>query len=165
MDVLKFHLGRAQRRMKQQHDKHRSDRRFAIGDWVYLKLQPYRQNTLCDRQFHKLSPRYFGPFKVVDKFGEVAYKISLPTNARIHSDFHVSQLKKKMGPLSQLHGTLPTMGNSTFIEPIQILERRLVKRGNQPATQVLVHWSNSFPEDATWEFLHDVQERFPQFKP
>ncbi|XP_042031361.1 uncharacterized protein LOC121778123 [Salvia splendens] len=115
MDVLKFHLGHAQRSMKQQHDKHRSDRRFAIGDWVYLKLQPYRQNTLRDRQFHKLSLRFFGPFKIVDEFGEVAYKLALPADAKLHPVFHVSQLKKKVGPLSLLHGTLPVIGNSTFL--------------------------------------------------
>ena len=165
MENLKHHLSRAQKRMKQQHDKHRSDRKFAIGDWVYLKLQPYRQNTLRDRQFQKLSPRFFGPFKVIDMIGEVAYKLQPSSSCEIHLVFHVSQLKKKMGPLAQLHGTLPTVGNATFLEPVRILERRLVKRGNRPATQVLVHWANSFPDDATWEFLHDLQERFPHFKP
>ena len=165
MDVLKHHLGRAQKRMKQQHDRHRSDRQFALGDWVYLKLQPYRQNTLRDRQFQKLSPRYFGTFKVIDKFGTVAYKLQLPSGCKIHPVFHVSQLKKKMGPLDQLHGTLPFVGNSTFLEPVKVMDRRLVKRGNQPATQVLVHWANSFPEDATWEYLHDFLDRFPAFKP
>lgn len=40
--LLKFHLMRAQHRMKQQADLHRSERSFEIGDWVYVKLQPYR---------------------------------------------------------------------------------------------------------------------------
>lgn len=51
IEVLKHHLNRAQHRMKTQHDRHRSERKFNIGDWVYLKLQPYLQNTLRDRQF------------------------------------------------------------------------------------------------------------------
>ena len=136
-----------------------------LGDWVYLKLQPYKQNTLRDCQFQKPSPRYFGPLKVLDKFGEVAYKLQLLPNSKFQPVFHVSQLKKRMGPLTQLHGSLPAVGNSTFLEPVQILERRLVKQGNKPATQVLVHWANSFPEDATWEFLHDLQEKYPTFKP
>lgn len=123
--VLKHHLGRAQLRMKSQHDKHQSEWKFALGDWVYLKLQPYRQNTLRDKQFQKLSPRYFGPFKVVDKFGEVAYKLQLPPDSKIHPVFHVSQLKKKMGPLAQIYGSLPALGNSTFLEPVQYLERFL----------------------------------------
>lgn len=44
--LLKFHLRRAQDRMKQQSDNHRSDREFEEGSWVYLKLQPYRQHTV-----------------------------------------------------------------------------------------------------------------------
>ncbi|XP_042019084.1 uncharacterized protein LOC121766922 [Salvia splendens] len=141
IEVLKHHLLRAQQRMKQQHDKHRSERKFAIRGLGLFEIT------------------------VVDKFGEVAYKIQLPPDCKIHHVFHVSQLKRKMGHLTQLQGSLPTMGNSTFLEPVQILESRLVKRGNCPATQVLVHWANSFPEDATWKYLHDLEKRFPHFKP
>lgn len=50
LNLLKYHLARAQERMKVQADKHRSDRQFAIGDLVYLKLQLFRQNTLAYRQ-------------------------------------------------------------------------------------------------------------------
>lgn len=81
---------------------------------------------------------------MLDKFGNVAYKLQLPADCKIHPVFHVSQLKRKMGPLAQLHGSLPTMGNSTFLDSVQYLERRLVKRGNRPATQVLIHWPTLF---------------------
>ena len=60
---------------------------------------------------------------------------------------------------------LPVYDDTPSLEPVAILARRMVKRGNQPATQVLVHWTNSFPEDATWEFLYDLQQRFPDFQP
>lgn len=45
---LKFHLARAQNRMEVQADKHRTDRSYSIGDWVFVKLQPYRQLSLKD---------------------------------------------------------------------------------------------------------------------
>ncbi|GJV72837.1 retrotransposon protein, putative, unclassified [Tanacetum coccineum] len=48
--ALTFHLKRAQERMKTQADKHRSKREFAIGDWVYLKMQPHRQLKRCKGQ-------------------------------------------------------------------------------------------------------------------
>ncbi|RCU34989.1 hypothetical protein DVA76_18475, partial [Acinetobacter baumannii] len=50
-------------------------------------------------------------------------------------------------------------------EPVAILDRRMVKWGNRAATQVLVHWSNSSVEDATWEFLYDLKQQFPNFNP
>ena len=165
MQLLKYHLKRAQERMKTQADKHRTDRQFHIGDWVYLKLQPYRQTSVANRQYQKLSPRYFGPFKVVDRIGAVAYKLELPSDSQLHPLFHVSQLKRKLGAQARMGTQLPIPSDSPTLEPVAILDKRMVRRGNRPATQVLVHWSNSFPEDATWEYLFDIQQRFPQFQP
>lgn len=108
--VLKFHLTRAQDRMKQMANKHRSEREFQVGDLVYLKFQPYRQHSLRKFKNQKLSPRYFKPFPVEARVGQVSYKLSLPPNARIHSTFHVSQLKKHIGSAVSA-STLPPMGS------------------------------------------------------
>lgn len=93
ISMLKFHLNRAQHRIKQLADKHRSDRQFVIGDLIYLKLQPYRQQSLKSSLAHKLAPKFYGPFTVIDKIGAVSYKLALPTHSKIHNVFHVSQLK------------------------------------------------------------------------
>jgi transposase InsO family protein len=96
-ELIHQHLLRAQDRMKRQADKGRSEREFAVGDNVFLKLQPYVQSSLARRANHKLSFRFFGPYKVIQKIGSVAYKLELPSSFSIHPVFHVSQLKLSPG--------------------------------------------------------------------
>lgn len=67
LKLLKENLQKAQMRMKQNADKHRSKRNFEVGYWVYLRLQPYRQNTIAVRKSQKLSVRYYGPFLLLQK--------------------------------------------------------------------------------------------------
>lgn len=89
-DLVKQHLLRAQARMKHQSDKHRSEHEFAVGDWVYLKIQPYVQSSLAQRSCQKLAFRFFGPFPIIARIGAVAYKLKLPDQSTIHPVFHVS---------------------------------------------------------------------------
>lgn len=82
--------------MKKQADLHRTERVFEVGDWVYFRLQPYRQHLVALWRVLKLSPRFFGPYKILPKIGTVAYKLKLPEDSEIHPIFHVSQLKMKI---------------------------------------------------------------------
>ncbi|GKD83664.1 putative mitochondrial protein [Tanacetum coccineum] len=122
IQALKFHLKRSQERMKTQTDKHRSEREFAVKDWVYLKLQPHRQVSMRMANFSKLAPKYYRPFQVQAKVGTVAYKLALLVQAQIHDVFHA--------------------------QPVAILDRRLGKVGNA-GVFILVQWANSDPADAT----------------
>lgn len=165
--LLKHHLTRAQNRMSQLANRKRPDRVFEIGNWVYLKLQPYSQVTLKQHGSQKLSPRYYGPYLVIDKIGKVSYKLQLPPESKIHNVFHVSQLKLCPNPTAFSSSALPQYMPDFGLEhgPETILERQFVKRGNATATRVLVKWKNKPPEAATWEFFDNLMSKFPDFHP
>ena len=95
--LLKDNLSTAQARMKQQADTRRSEREFSVGDWVYLRLQPYKQLSINTRASMKLSPRFYGPYQITERIRAVAYRLKLPEDAKIHPVFHVSCLKPKLG--------------------------------------------------------------------
>jgi hypothetical protein len=161
--LLEHNLVAAQARMKQQADKHRSEREFEVGDWVFLRLQPFRQKSMC-KKLGKLSPKFYGPYKVIQRVGMVAYKLELPEGACIHPVFHVSFLKAKLGktitPISRIPPT-DALGHLAP-QPAKILETRTIKKRRLPAvTEVLVQWEGEDPDDATWELLFKLQEDYP----
>lgn len=159
LDLLRQHLNRANQRMKTQADRKRSDRHFLPLDWVYLKLQPYIQTSVAVRANHKLAFRYFGPFQIEQKIGAVAYKLKLPPQCGIHPVVHVSQLKKALAPGESVLEGLPD--SEETLVPERVLQTRLHRAGAVSGTQVLVQWSGSSPEKATWEDLRELKNRFP----
>ncbi|KAL4303471.1 hypothetical protein GQ457_10G029000 [Hibiscus cannabinus] len=101
--VLKGNLVEAQVRMKNQADKHRRELELEEGSWAFVRLQPYRHLSLRLQKHHKLGPSFFGPYRIIKRIGQVAYKLELPDSTRIHPVFHVSQLKPCKGqPLQQI---------------------------------------------------------------
>ena len=98
--------------MKLQADKNRSDCSFAVGEFVYLKLQPYMQSSLAPRANQKLAFKYFGPYQVIAKIGPIAYKLQLPPTASVHDVFHVSQLKKVLSATAQVSPIPPDPADS-----------------------------------------------------
>ena len=64
---------------------------------VYLRLQPYRQSSLKKSGAEKLNPRFYGPYRVIRRVGEVAYDTELPKGSWVHNVFHVSRFKKAIG--------------------------------------------------------------------
>lgn len=161
MDLLQQHLNRAQRKMKLQADKKRSERSFEVGDRAYLKLQPYVQTSVSRRANHKLSFKYYGAYVILARIGAVAYKLDLPEDSKIHPVFHASQLKPAHQRVDQVQTDLPP-NVSLFQVPLKVLDYRWHKTANGMSHQGLILWTNSVPEAATWENLHDLHHRFPQ---
>jgi hypothetical protein len=157
---VRQHLLRMQQRMKHQADKNRRERSFSVGDQVFLRLQPYIQSSVVRRANHKLSFKFFGPYEVLERIGQVAYKLQLPESSRVHPVFHVSQLKPCVGPGTQVTQTLPA-ADALFQVPIQVLHQRVRQRGHRTVTQVLVQWSGTDEAQATWEDLERLKQAFP----
>ena len=91
--MLREQLAAAQNRMKQRADRLRTDRQFQVGDMVLLKLQSYVQQSVISRPCPKLAFKFFGPYKIMERVGAMAYHLELPVLAQVHPVFHVSQLK------------------------------------------------------------------------
>jgi Chromo (CHRromatin Organisation MOdifier) domain len=164
LHLIKEQLVKAQARMKKWADLKRSERHFKVGDWVYLKLQPYKQVTIQGKgQNHKLKPRFYGPYEIITKMGTIAYELNLPPESQIHPVFHVPQLKRKVGPIITVHSKFPIVGpeGKMKIEPEIILKRWVVKKNNRVGVEVLVQWANLGVEDATWEDWDELRKQFP----
>ena len=75
-------------------DGHSTDRVYEVGDWVFLKLSPWKGVVRFGKK-GKLNPRYIGPYQIIERVGEVAYRLDLPPElAKVHNVFHVSMLRR-----------------------------------------------------------------------
>ncbi|KAF2325716.1 hypothetical protein GH714_033646 [Hevea brasiliensis] len=160
---LKSHLSRAANQMKQYVDLKRRDVEFQVGDHVYLKLQPYRQQSVSKRASQKLASRYFGPYRVLERVGKLAYKLELPAGSKVHPVFHVSLLKQHIGDTFPVSDVLPLLSDDgeAILEPATILDTRWIRRGSRTIQESLVLWKHLPQEDATWENSVELQVRFP----
>ena len=102
IQVIKANMKAAQDRQKSLADRYATDRVYDYGDWVFLKLSPWKGVVRFGKK-GKLSPRYIGPYYVIERVGEVAYRLELPSElARVHNVFHVSMLRHYVSDLSHV---------------------------------------------------------------
>jgi hypothetical protein len=138
---------------------------FEVGEFVYLKVSPMRGMKRFKAK-GKLSPRYIGPFKILERKGEVAYQLDLLDRlSDDHDVFHVSQLKKCLRvPEEQLPmEELNVNEDLTYSEyPVRILEtsRRITR--SKVINMCKVLWSHHSEDEATWEREDELRTEFPQ---
>lgn len=95
--VIQERMKMAQSQQKSYTNRRSRNLEFAIGDQVYVKILPMK-GVVRFEKMEKLSPRYVGPYEVVEKIGVVAYRLNLPVDMQgVDNIFHVSSLKKSFG--------------------------------------------------------------------
>ena len=142
LDKLKHHLHRTQQKMKAHADSKHRDIHWSVGESVYVKLCPYRQSSLARRVNENLAPSFYGPFKILEKIGPAAYKLELPTTARIHPVFHVSLLKKATGsqPVAPSIPSSLTIDMEQLVQPTTVLAAHPYPIRGTADPKVLIHW-------------------------
>ena len=152
-------------RQKSYADKRRRPLEFQVGDLVFLKVAPFKGVMRFGKK-GKLSPRYIGPFEVLERIGNVAYKLDLPQElACVHNVFHVSMLKKYIPDPSHVldHEPIEIREDLTYEEkPVHILAREEKVLRNKVIPLVKVLWRNRDIEEATWEREEDMKRSYPE---
>ncbi|GJW42309.1 reverse transcriptase domain-containing protein [Tanacetum coccineum] len=125
-----------------------------------LKVSPWKGVVHFGKQ-GKLNPRYVGPFKVLEKVGDVAYKLELPEElSRVHNTFHVSNLKKCYAdePLAVSLDGLHFDDKLQFVEePIEIMDREVKRLNRSRILIVKVQWNTRRGLEFTRERLFDFE--------
>ncbi|XP_074318550.1 uncharacterized protein LOC141655365 [Silene latifolia] len=162
--IIRQKMRAAQDRQKSYADLKRIDIEFAMGDKVLLKVSPMR-GVMRFWKKGNLSQKYIGPYEILDRVGEVAYRLALPPALdRVHNIFHVSQLRKYVSdPTHVLEPEHIEIDEqlSYVEEPKEILDRKVRKTRNGDTTLVKVLWSNHKVDDATWEAEAAMRDKYP----
>nr|GFC04272.1 putative reverse transcriptase domain-containing protein [Tanacetum cinerariifolium] len=106
----------------------------------------------------KLNPRYVGPFKVLERIGDVAYKLDLPKElSRVHNTLHLSNLKKSV-PLDGLHFD----DKLHFVEePAEIMDHEVKQLKRSRIPLVKVRWNSKRGTEFTWEREDQFRKKYP----
>nr|GEY98612.1 putative reverse transcriptase domain-containing protein [Tanacetum cinerariifolium] len=141
---IKDRLKTARDRQKSYVDKKRKPLEFGVGDYVLLKVSPWKCVVRFGKK-EKLAPRFVGPFEIIEKVGPVAYRLDLPEELNgVHDTFHMSNLKKCLAdPTQQVPlDEIRVDAKLNFLEePVEILEREFKKLKRSRIVIVKVRWN------------------------
>ncbi|GKC72174.1 putative reverse transcriptase domain-containing protein, partial [Tanacetum coccineum] len=161
---IKDRLKTERDRQKSYADKRRKPLEFSVGDYVLLKVSPWKGVVRFGKK-GKLAPRFVGPFEIIEKVGPIAYILDLPKELiGVHDTFHVSNLKKYLAdptlqvPLDEIR----IDAKLNFVEePLEILEREFKKLKRSRVAIVKVRWNSKRGPEFTWEHEDQMKLKYP----
>ncbi|KAI3523729.1 hypothetical protein L1887_02080 [Cichorium endivia] len=163
--VISDRLKAAQDRQKSYADNRRKPLEFQVGDRVLLKVSPWKGVVRFGKK-GKLSPRYIGPYEIVERIGSVAYRLKLPQSlSTIHDTFHVSNLKKCLADDSQIISPEEVQVDPRlhFVEePTEILDRDVKRLKRSKIPLVKVCWNSKHGPEYTWEREDVMKQKYPK---
>jgi len=152
--TIRDRIKAAQDRQKKYADVRRRPLEFSMGDQVFLKVAPWK-NMLRFGLKGKLTPRFIGPFKILQRVGPVAYKVDLPPQlAKVHDVFHVSLLRKASVDPARILPQVPVEVKEDLtleLRPIRILDQEVKELRSKKIPIVRILWQNAQIEEETWE--------------
>ncbi|XP_062075532.1 uncharacterized protein LOC133779606 [Humulus lupulus] len=155
----------AQCRQRSYTDLKRRELEFSLGDQVFLRV------SLMKRVMHfgkkrKLNPRYIGPFEILEKVGQVAYRLTLPPAlAETYNVFHISMLRKYVPVPSHVlsYELLELKQYLSYDEQlVELLEAGVKELMLKKISLVKVLWKNCSTREAIWVLEEDMRERYPE---
>ena len=152
--IIREKLKVATDRQKSYTDMKRKDIRYEVDEKVFLKVSPWKKVMRFEKK-GKLSPRFNGPYEVIEKVGPVPYRLALPPDLeKIHNVFHVSMLRRYRSDPTHVVSmeTIELKSDLTYEEePVEILASEVKQLQNKKIPLVKVLWRNHKIEEATWE--------------
>ena len=131
---------------------------------MLLKVSPWKGVMRFGKK-GKLSPRYIGPFEIIERVGSVAYKLNLPEElSAIHNVFHICNLKKCFADESLVipHTDIHIDESLKFVEkPLSIEDRQVKKLRRKYIPIVKVKWDARRGPEYTWEVESTMKEKYP----
>ena len=167
VDLIRKRMKASQDRQKSYADRRRVDLEFSVGDLVFVKISPLKRVVRFGKA-GKLTPRFVGPFRVLERIGPLAYRVDLPDKmAGVHNVFHVSHLRKCVhdeGVVIQ-----PNLLEDVDVQPelarrkglIRIVDHSTRQLKNKTVKLVRVQWSER-EGDSTWESEDRIRASHPE---
>ena len=163
--IIQQRLKAASERQRSYADLKMRDIAYEVGDKVFLKVSPWRKILQFGKK-GKLSPRFIGPYDVLERIGPVAYRLALPPElAKLHNVFHVSMLRRYRSDESHILSVqdVQVQADLSYDEESKaILAQEVKQLRNKQVPLVKVLWQHHDREEGTWEPEATKKAQYPK---